>query len=259
MASNLSTIGFSFSDEAGFRDAMLACASKASVELACPSGHYGIWRSRTGGEIWFHLGRTETGEVEIFGLTPFFEGKSEVRMLLTEAAHRDGDNAFEGLFRGNVLTDGGGAEGSYPILFEAVDFAARTALAIPAEHHIRLAAFARELTAYADEATYYAAHDTSKGETQLAAEAFIPIGLFAAGEQAADAAAVPGSMALLTGKVLEVSPLTNEASGLGFVWALVQTLDATLDVIADPAVVAGEIVEGGIIECSALMFGRLLD
>lgn len=260
MASNLSTIGFTFPDEAAFRDAMLACASQASAELACPAGHYGIWRSRTGGEIWFHLGRSDAGEVEIFGLTPFFEGKSEVRLLLTDVLNREGDNAFEGMFRGSVLTDASGAEGSYPVVFEAVDFAARAALSLPGEHLVRLAAFARELTAHSDEAAYYATHDISKGETQLAAEAFIPIGLFAASEQGEGAgASMPGSMVLFTGKVLEAGSLTNEASGLDYIWMLVATLDATVDVVADPAIVKGDIVEGGTIECSALMFGRLLD
>jgi hypothetical protein len=262
MASNLSTIGFVFDDETGFRNAMLACAGATQLQLGCPAGNYGIWRSRSGAEVWFHLGRSPSGEVEIFGLTPFFEGKSDVPLYLTKAVTRAGDNAFEGAFHGAVHPDAENPAGAYPIVFDAVDFAARSSAELPALRHVRLAAFARELAAHADEAAYFAAQ-SDDGQPHLAAQAFIPIGLFAAdqeaNEQANPAASVPASTAIFTGKVIEHSRLINEASGRAFDWLLVETLEATIDVIADPDIVKGEIVEGGTIEASALLFGRLLD
>ena len=48
MASNLSTIGFTFSDEASFQTAMLKCASDAIAGLKCEAGEYRVWRARSG-------------------------------------------------------------------------------------------------------------------------------------------------------------------------------------------------------------------
>ena len=108
MASNLSTIGFIFADEESFRTAMTACASDATVRLACAAGNYGIWRSRTGAEVWFHLGATRRRRKPKFiGLTPFFEGQSDVALKITGPVARDGDNPFEGALTGWVSPDDG--------------------------------------------------------------------------------------------------------------------------------------------------------
>ena len=180
MASNLSTIGFVFADEDQFREAMLTCAGNVQVRLPCLCGNYGLWRSRTGAEVWFHLGASEDGNTEIFGLTPFFEGQSEVSLKITGPVARDGDNPFEGALTGWVSPDDTG-EGSYPIIFDAVDFAASANAPWPSIRRVRFAGFARELQAFSSDASYYAARGTPDAEhLKLAAHAFIPVGLFAA-------------------------------------------------------------------------------
>lgn len=263
MASNLSTIGFVFADAEIFRDVMMKCAQQSSGELECSAGAYGIWRSRTGAEIWFHLGKSDDGTTEIFGLTPFFEGQSDVLLNIIGAVSREGDNAFEGAMQGWVSPDGT-ADGSYPILFDAVDFASHTDTEWPAQRRVRLTAFARELEAFASDQAYYAARGSAGDDVpQLAAHAYIPVGLFAA-EDSREAAAAPEpagpqSSAVLTGNVLDHRTFTNEVSGQDFVWLLVESLEATLDLVADPAVVTGEIVDGGTIEAAVVMFGRLLE
>lgn len=263
MASNLSTIGFVFADEEGFRSAMMACASDASAQLKCSCGNYGIWRSRTGAEVWFHFHAGDDGNTEIFGLTPFFEGKSDVSLKITGKISRDGDNPFEGALTGWVSPDETG-EGSYPLVFDAVDIAAHAASTWPAIRHVKLAGFAREVRVFASEADYYAARGTPDAENpKLAAHAFIPIGLFAAAQEEngddASAPQHPSSAALLTGKILEHQAFTNEATGQHFVWLLVESLEATFDIVADPGVVTGAITEGGTVEAAVWMFGRVLD
>lgn len=263
MASNLSTIGFVFADEEQFRSSMVSFAAKTAVQLDCPAGSYGIWRSRTGAELWFHFGPSENGHTEIFGLTPFFEGQSEMLLGITGPIHRDGDTAFEGAFYGWVKPDDSG-HGAYPLVFDAVDFAARANLlgAGPLVATVKISGFARELKAYADEASYNAA-DCGLGTPQLAVQAFIPVGLFAAAEAGAanpsEKKAAPSSAALITGRVLEVSRMTNESTGQDFFWLLVDSLDATFDVLADPEIVSGEIVPGGIVEASVWLFGRIAE
>ena len=39
----------------------------------------------------------------------------------------------------------------------------------------------------------------------------------------------------------------------------VESLEATFDIVADPAVVSGTITDGGTIEAAVVMFGRLLE
>lgn len=260
MASNLSTIGFAFSDEEAFRTAMAACAADASKGLTCEDGEYGIWHSPTGAEIWFHLGEAGDGAVEIFGLSPFFEGKSDVSVRVASLIRRNCDNRFEGAFHAWVNpTEGNG--GAYPIVFDAVDFAARAASVLPAVRRVRLAAFARQMMAFPDEAAFLDSQSSSGG-VRIASRAFIPTGLFqphAEAEGRNDGAPEPQSTALFTGRVVDHAPLRNERTGREFCWLTVETLDAVLDVVADPEIVSGEIVVGGTIEATALMFGRFLD
>ena len=264
MASNLSTIGFSFADEASFQAAMLQCASEAIAGLKCHGGEYRIWRSRSGAELWFHIGPAHNGETEIHGLTPFFEGQSEIALKITGPVNRPGDTAFEGAFYGWVAPDETG-EGNYPLVFDAVDYAAQAAASWPAVRKVRISGFARELTAYANDAAYLNASD-GDGDPRLAAQSFIPIGLFAAAQADPDAETLakssvtpPSSNALLTGRVRDHRLYTNEQTAEPFHWLLVESLDATFDIIADPAVVNGEILAGGTIEVTCLLFGRFLE
>lgn len=258
MASNLSTIGFAFANEDEFRKSMIECAANASANLNCASGTYGIWQSRSGAEIWFHLGKTADGEVEIFGLTPFFSGASDVTLQITAPIKRASDNAFEGAFHAWVVSADGN-EQLYPLVFDAVDFAAHNDAVWPLLARARLCGFARELVAFPHEAAYYAARKGSD-DPQLSAKAFIPIGLFTS-EKADDSETgtgqSPSSTALLTGRIVEYRQLKNEATGRSFAWMLVETLDATIDIVADPEIVIGAIAEGGTIETTVLLFGRL--
>ena len=262
MASNLSTIGFTFGDDDSFRAAMVTCAGQAIAGLSCPHGDYRIWRSRAGAELWFHVAPAAAGETEILGLSPFFEGQSEVTLKITGPLQRANDNAFEGAFYGWVAPDETG-EGSYPLIFDAVDFAARQAGPWPAVRRTRIAGFARELSAFASDGAYYAAN-ASRTEPQFSAKSFVPIGLFAAAVDNTSAmdsrsAAAPSSNALLTGRIAGHRRFTNEAIGRDFLWLLAESLEATFDIIADPEIVKGEIVQGGTVEVSCLLFGRFLD
>lgn len=252
MPSNLSTIGFTFADEQAFVELMIRLAGASVGRLACECGDYAVWRSRTGAELWFHLPvfGSEDDALDIEGLTPFYEGQSEASVEIRARLRRADDNPFEGAFLAWV-------EDSFPVVFEAVDFAAHAARELPLRTRVRLDAFALELEAFADEAAFAAAERGGNG-IPLAPRAFVPIGQLAAAA-ADDDDAVPTSSALLTGKVLEHRLLSNEASGGTFHWLLVDSLDAVLDVLADPEVVKGTITVGGTVEVSCRMFGRLLD
>ena len=261
MASNLSTLGFVFASEDEFRAAMVRHAAETIGQLACAPGVYGIWRSRSGAEIWFHLSPSSNGSTEIQGLTPFFEGTCDAKLRITAAIHRDGDNEFEGAFHAWVSPDESDG-GSFPLVFEAVDFATQSEATWPAVRVVRIAAFARELRAFASEQAYA---ESQQGEAsdkfRMAPQAFIPIGLFAAAMSSEDKKKreAPSTTALFSGTVLEHRALTNEATGHSFTRLLIETTEINLEVLADPEVISGNIVEGGIVEVTAALFGRFLN
>lgn len=259
MASNLSSIGFSFASAEEFQDAMIRLAGDADARVSCESGEYVIWRSRTGAQVWFHLPLlgTEDSPRDIVGLTPYYEGLGVLGLEVTERAKRPDDNEFEGVLTAEV-NDPDGTNAGYPITFDAIDFAAHASRPLPFKAAARLVCFARDVKAYPDEQSYMQDRTGPLGEIGLAAQAFIPLGQFVDAEACEDKA-VPESTALMTGRVREYRILQNEATGRTFHWLLVDSLAASFDVVADPEVIVGEITEGGTVQVSGILIGRLID
>jgi len=262
MASNLSTIGFDDSNPDELEELLLRLAQEGRARVATPHGDYAIWRSRTGAEVWFHLAPVEndTGAVEreIIGLTPFFEGTSNVSINVTEIVKRSDDTMMEGAFHAWVAPDDEG-EGAYPLVFDAVDFAAMSHRSLPERWRARICGFAREVSAFADEPSFLSWQDE---EPRMAPRSFIPVGLFAACENDAmeerSTEPVPTSHALIVGKVLAFEKLENEESSKPLYWMSLESLAATYDVVASPDVVEGEIVIGGIVQAGCWLFGRAI-
>ncbi len=265
MASNLSSIGFVFRDAEEFHKRMLVLAEETRERLTCDAGEYAIWRSRTGGEIWFQLASPDEagGQATILGLAPFFEGESSIPIFVTTALKRPDDTPLEGLFHGWVAPDGQGT-GLYPLLLDAIDFAAHAGRQLPATWHCRVTGFCRNLTIHPDASSL---PEIGEGQ-RLASKALIPIGLFndpdeqGEGEGGSEGGGRPNTAeptAWLTGTVRAHRLLENEATGRAFHWLSVESLAATFDLVADPDIVTGEIVEGAIVEVMAWMFARVMD
>lgn len=257
MASNLSTIGFDFRDMEEMRRTIEELARETVETLVTPQGDYEIWRSETGAEIWFHFAPGETeGVREITGLMPYFEGSSEIPMRIERLFQREGDGPLEGAVKAWVAPEAG-EDGNYPIVFDAADFAAHASRSAPFEATVRITGFARELRAFHTEDNYYASQSEDR---KFAARSFFPVGMFAGpgtnGSGSADHP--PASHALLAGTVREHHILVNERTGARFHWLFVESLEAAYDIVADPAVVEGEIVEGGTVEVVCWVSGRLL-
>ena len=260
MASNLSSIGFVFDDDAEFQATMTRLVNEAIMRLACDDGEYAIWRSRTGAEIWFHLVPESPGSetLEPVGLIPFFEGQSENAFRTDRAFRCTDDNLLEGRLVGWIVPKHADGEG-YPLVLEAVDYAAHYARRMPATWTVRLTGFARQLTAYASEADYLSVSDR---RLPLNGKSFVAAGLLEAkAEAAGDAWASPdAAVILLTGTVIAHEQMTNEASGGGFHWLLIESADATTyDIVADPEVVSGAPSVGGTVEVMCHVFARVID
>ena len=262
MASNLETIGLAVHDREAFEKLVASLADAAREGLKTPVGDYAIWRSRSGAEVWLHVGPPnddgpETAR-EIKGLTPFFDGASDVELNVTARVNRPDDNAFEGAYQAWVGADSANpdATGDYPLVFDAVDFAAFSTQTFPASCRARICGFCRELKAYPDEGAFHAAQTGGPG---FAAQSFFPVGLFAEAEaKNAGQPTVPSSNALINGIVKSHRELVNEFTGQPFHWLEVESLSATYDIVASPGVITGDITEGGIVQASCWLFGRIL-
>lgn len=257
VVSNLSTIGFELADDEDFQATMQRLAADAFQRLACDAGDYAIWRSRTSAEIWFHITgeREESGALvdrDVIGLTPFFEGLSDIPVEVVETVTRVGDNDFEGAFLAWVNPDPATGLGAHQIVFDAVDFAAHCDRPLPFLAHVKLTGFAREIKVLA-------ATDASSSRASSSARGFMPLGLFGDRDPHADGPLqAPSSHALLTARIVEHSKLTNEETGLAFHWLLVQSADATFDVVADPILVPTDLEAGSVVEIGCWFFGRIL-
>lgn len=269
MASNLSSIGFRFANDEEFADTMGALAGEAQDRISCEPGDYVVWRSSSGSEIWFHLPLFGNEDVaaDLVGLSPFFAGDSDVTLKITARASRPDDNEFEGSFTAWVAPDEDSGEGSYPLVLDAVDFAAHLARELPLVCHAKITAFAREVRVFPDDAAYLARQESNEQQAPLAPKSFIPVGLFAQSARSTsdndgdDSPQEPASpAALFTGRVLKHLELTNGRQQTPFHWLVVESLDATYDVVADPEVISGSMLrEGATVEVSGMLFGRLLD
>jgi hypothetical protein len=101
---------------------------------------------------------------------------------------------------------------------------------------------------YPDEAAYHSAQEREP----FAAESLIPSGLFAGQGE------VERAEAVFAGRVLRAEVRSNPASGTAFHVLLVRTLGGIFDVVADPTVVTGEPVVGGVVRCVAWLSGRVI-
>lgn len=248
MASNLSTIGFEFTDDDQFVATMTRLADTRDLNSL---GSYQIWRSPSGAELWFHV---RNDGAQLVGVTPFFEGKSAIPVRVTDIFQRQGDSEFEGALSTWLAPPG--EPDVYPIVFDSVDFKSLSSHTLPFEAKARIAAFAFRIRAFSSVDAFEAAQSN---EVKYAPQSFVPVGMFSStsDEEGSDATP-PASHAMFNGKVIEARLETNEITGRTFHVLLVESLDATFDVIADPAIVEGEIIPGGVVEVLANLFGRLL-
>src|SRR5262245_8219168 len=67
----------------------------------------------------------------------------------------------------------------------------------------------------------------------------------------------PQAHGILTGRVIDTALRINPVTKSEFLWAKVQTFGGVFDVVADPLIVSGAVVEGGIIHGSFWLSGRL--
>jgi hypothetical protein len=175
-----------------------------------------------------------------------------MRVGLIERVTRPGETELDGAFYGWADPAEGKPEaGTYPFVFDTPNYRTYEEISIPDVRTVNVAAFAHDLQAYANEKDYLAAR---KEGWHLAPQSFIPSGLFNPDGSPMDP---PQAHAIFTGKVLQTAKLSNPVTGKPFHWAMVRTLGGEIDVVADPEVMNGILIEEGIVQGLFWLSGQL--
>jgi hypothetical protein len=248
MPNHLSDIGFDFNTEEEFRE-LAYQVYELGQRLRVKHGVYLHWSPGEGVEIWGQLDNSD----DFIGFNPHFAGDSVMSVGLTARIERTEASALDGAFYGCASPDGDNAEsGYYQFVFDTPDFRLCDSVKLPCIVEAQIAAFAHELSAFENDELYKAAQ--SEG-LRFAAESFIPSGLFTEDLKSAEE---PEAYAILTGHVIKTVLRINPVTKSEFLWAKVQTLGGVFDVVADPLIVNGAVVEGGIVQGSFWLSGRLI-
>ena len=249
MPSAFSTIGVPLVDSEEDYDAWARRAAGEGQGLSVAKGEYRILTSDAGPQLWAAVDRRG----RVVALTPHYAGTAVCCARLTDRITRADESRFEGAFDGWAVSESptSPADAScdtVPVLFDAPDYLAHLELRLPALVDVQIAAFAFECTWHRDLETFEAAQATA--ELPLAEEAFLYLDVFAEDPQRA-------ATAVLSARVVETAVQVNELSGCGFRWASAHTLVGDIDIVADPAVVEGDPIAGGLVDGTFWLSGRI--
>lgn len=245
MASHFSTIGFEVATKDDLRG-LIERAIRTGESFTSPHGRYVRWDVGEGIELWVGVDEEES----LATAHPHFSGAARMEVGITEGIVGDPEIPLEGSFHG--WAGGLPGTGCYPFLFDAPNFDCFSEIRLPALRTVQLAGFAHEVSVYRDDQHFAERPD----DLRVAAESFIPTGLFLKGE---DVERGPESKAALSGHILSFCEITNPIYGKNF-WSIrVRTYGGILDVVADPRILEGSPAIGGVVYGLFWLSGRILD
>jgi hypothetical protein len=240
MPSQFSAIGFTVSSGEDLA-ALASSVTDRAETIDADAGQYLKWAPPSGEQLWLQVKRSG----DAMGMNPHFAAKSAIPVGLEARVARQTHTPLDGTFLAWANPpDGAMTGGDYPFAFDCPDAGTLAALTLPARAIAQVAAFAQQVTVYADEAAYDAAQRAQ--DMSFPSRSFIPSGLLSPSGDPIDP---PEPHALFAGHVVEAEERRNTATGQPFWWALVDTLGGTFDVVIDPAMLpdpprAGNVLSG---------------
>jgi hypothetical protein len=248
MPSHFSDIGFTVANADEYSQLAGHAAEQGEV-LNAPGGYYIRWSPGAGVELWAHANRKR----ELLGCNPHFAGNSSLRMGINQPPISNPENALDGSLYCWAGASDDEPESGVPMVVDLPDFdMVRRRISVPAVVTMQVAAFAHELSCFADDEQF---HNSQNYGVKFAAEFYIPSGTFAPDMTYQEP---PQAEAVFAGHVLSSDLLTNQFTGQQFYYLSVKTLPGTLDIVSDPAIVEGQPVVGGVVNGSFWLSGRII-
>lgn len=246
MVSHFSTIGLPIDSREEFMEyGKLAYESGERLETG--AGAYLKLALGDGVELWGQVNEAD----EMIGLNPHFKGTAVSTVRLVEKIENPDTTVLDGQIYGEAEPDEE-EDYAYPFAFDLPDMALHE-IHFPVIKEVQLAAFAHELSIYANEEVYNQVQKSEDG-MNTATEFFIPSGLFTDEESNS----LPDSTAVFGGRVLTTRKIRNPYTNEYFYYAKVKTLGGEFDVVADPELVTEELTEESIITGSFWLSGQII-
>jgi hypothetical protein len=249
MPSQFSTIGFSITSGEDLAALASHVADKAE-RISTPPGDYLKWAPPSGEQLWLQI----SPEGDAMGMSAHFAGKSAIRVAVEARVKLATHTPLDGTFLAWANPPEQAATGGdYPFAFDCPDAATHLELMLPATLTAQVAAFAQQVTLF-ESAAAHAASQAAQGATS-ASRSFIPSGLIS---PAGEPVSPPEPHALIAGHVVEADTRANAVTGTPFVWALVDSLGGTFDVVIDPELLPRMPRPGDVLAGWFWLSGRLL-
>ncbi len=244
MASHFSSIGIPVNSRDEFQD-YFEMAYNRGEHIRVNKGVYLKWKVDSAIELWGQL----NDKSEAIGMNPHFFGSTRMNVLIKERVIRPSDDELDGAFYAWT----GKSEGDgYPLVFDTPDICTYDNIKLPQVVVLQLAAFAHDIKGYKSEEEYFNAQE---GEMKFAVESFIPSGLF---KPDGETTTPPAAQAIFSGRIIDTQKCTNAYTNKVYVWAKVSVLGDEIDVVADPEIIEGEMVNGGILSGLFWLTGRIV-
>jgi hypothetical protein len=219
MPSHLSTLGILAQTDEDFHH-FISQVAETGTRIEVKNGAYIRWTSGVGAEIWLQVNQDD----EVIGIKPHFSGNAIMLVALTERIENS-EYRFDGAFYAWADPPEDYLEfGEYPFVFDTPDYLLYHSLILPKR-------------------------------VNVLSESFIPSGSFSLEEDQPNS---PQAEAMFTGQVLQTTCLTNPTTGGTFYWAHVRTLGGEIDIVVDPEVLNGELIQGGIVQGTFWLSGRVM-
>ena len=212
-------------------------------------GTYTKWSMDSKVELWGQINNKN----EAIGLNPHFSGTARMRVRISEKVKNPDNTDLDGAFYAMTSPNGeeDGANG-YPLVFDVPDIYTYSSIKLPQVANIQLSAFAHEIKGFESEEEYFNAQDS---EIRFAVESFIPSGLF---HPDGESTVPPEALAIFSGRVIDTEKYINGLTNEEYIWAKVTVMGDEIDVVADPEIIEGKLIKGGILSGSFWLSGRVI-
>lgn len=286
MSTRLHALGFAAQWTPEVMAQIEGIASERSRLVGSAKGNYRLWRSQQGAELWFHYPapaasavgglrptsarrngtRIVTGAVVAgtdapapcavprpVAVTPFHRGLSSCPIRIGRYLALDRSNPLEGSCMAWLPAPASGGK-EQVIVVELAPFGLHVRRTPPYATTAQIVCFAHALWAYADPAAY--ARETPSNR-RIHAGAISPVTEADVPEVAVSYRSSPITLALATGTVRRAIRHVNPETREPYYWLLLETRRGTIDVVANPTHMQGDVSEGHVVQVCGSLLARL--
>lgn len=267
MSTRLHALGFASEWTPELLKQIEGLASTKSKLVGAAKGNYRVWRSQQGAELWFHYPKRPASSsassakgaaakpiVERpVAVTPFHRGLSSCQIRIGRYLSLDRVNPLEGSVMAWLQAPASGGH-EQVIVLELAPYGLQPLRSPPHATTAQIVCFAHAVWAFKDAATYSRETPGNRrihvGSVSPTTEADVP-------EVKLNYRQSPITLGLAVGTVRRAIRHINPETREPYYWMLLETKRGTIDVIANPAQVQGDISEGNVAQVLGSFLARL--